>query len=171
MTIPSTEPSYRTIPLSQGQEAIVDASNYEWLNVRKWYAMWDPAKRGFYAVRHGITPQGKDRLVYMHREVLGLKYGDVQEGDHRNREETLDNRIQNLRIVNDQQQQFHKGKYTSNQSGFKGVSKCSDRDAYLACISIDGKTKNLGRRKTPEAAYELYCSAARRLHGEYVCLD
>lgn len=41
----------RRIPLSQGQFAIVDASNYDWLIQWKWYAQWNPKTRSFYAVR------------------------------------------------------------------------------------------------------------------------
>lgn len=170
MTTPSN-PLYREIPLSQGRVALVDVWNFERINAYKWFAMWNPGKRSFYAVRHGEVEPGKDRMVYMHREILGLAYGDPREGDHRDTKATLDNRQANLRIATDQEQQWNRGKNLNNKSGFKGVSFCDRGGAnWCAYISIKGKTKNLGRRYTPEAAFALYCEAARQLHGEYLNL-
>jgi hypothetical protein len=170
MTTPPA-PLYREIPLSQGQVALVDEWNFERLNAHKWYAMWNKGKRTFYAVRHAEVAPGKDRLVYMHREILGLVFRDPIEGDHRETKATLDNRECNLRRASDEQQQWNRGKNANNKTGFKGVSFRADRNYYVAYISINGKTKNLGHRPTARAAHEeLYAQAARRIHGEYLNL-
>ena len=42
--------SYRLIPLTQGQNAIVDVEDFEWLDQWNWCAQW--TGRHFYAVRH-----------------------------------------------------------------------------------------------------------------------
>jgi hypothetical protein len=166
-----THPGSRQIPLSQEKFALVDEADYVSISKHKWYAMENVNSGRFYAVRHSPARDGKSHLIYMHRQILGLGYKDPREGDHRIITETLDNRRSNLRIVTDQQQQWHKGRYKSNKSGFKGVSYCRERGNYLACISIKGRIKNLGRRSTAEEAYALYLSAATAIHGEYLHIE
>lgn len=89
----------RTIPLTQGKVAIVDDSDYEWLNQVKWYLKYVDENR-FYAARHRKI-KGEKKTIYMHRAIMagdldaiGL---DSKEVDHRNRNR-LDNRRENLRI-------------------------------------------------------------------------
>lgn len=81
--------SIRLIPLTQGQNAIVDSTNYEWLNQWNWTAK----KRldTFYARRYE-TQNGKRVTVYMHRLITGI---NSPETDHRNGN-GLDNRRWNL---------------------------------------------------------------------------
>lgn len=47
----SPETSYRIIPLSKGQVAIVDVEDYERLAKYKWHAGWNPHTNSFYAKR------------------------------------------------------------------------------------------------------------------------
>jgi len=85
----------KQIPLTQGQVALVDNTDYDWLNQWKWCAQ---RTRGvFYAVRNSPRKNGKKHQIFMHREILGLRYKDGQEGDHRNHN-TLDNQRENLRV-------------------------------------------------------------------------
>ena len=67
----------KTIPLTQGLVAIVDDKDYELLGQYKWYAHKNTGV--YYAQRRA----GK-RMVSMHREILGLQYGDKQIVDHAN---------------------------------------------------------------------------------------
>jgi hypothetical protein len=59
MTTPS-EQSYRTIPLTQGQFALVDEADYESLAVFKWHAIWNINTKSFYAVRNG------NKIIYLY---------------------------------------------------------------------------------------------------------
>lgn len=88
----------RKIPLTQGQFALVDDEDYAELAQFKWYAAWAPKMWGFYAVRKVRLPGGRQRTESMHRRIVGLKYGDRLQVDHRNHD-TLDNRRANLRAV------------------------------------------------------------------------
>lgn len=157
----------KAIPLTQGQLAIVDVEDYPAIARHLWYAMVGANSPAFYAVRHSPQAEGKNHLIYMAREVLGLVYMDEREADHIDIIATTDNRHKNLRIVNDQQQQWHKRRYVNNRTGFKGVSYCRERGNYLACITINGRTKNLGRRPTAEEAHALYCQAANKIQGQF----
>lgn len=162
VTLPS-ESSYRTIPLSQGQFAIVDAADYEWLNQWKWYAAWRKSIKSFYAARM----EKKTRLVLMHREILGLSKGDKREGDHVESALTLDNRRSNLRVASHAQNSQNKGLQANNKSGFKGVSWAKRQKKWTAHIGANGKHKNLGYFADPEEAHDAYCAAAKALHGEF----
>lgn len=85
MTTPSEE--YRTIPLTKGQVAIVDAADYEWLSQWNWYANYSKTTKHFYAMKWPSTA--------MHRLILGLRAGNPLHGDHANRNThwTIEGRI------------------------------------------------------------------------------
>lgn len=159
------DPSYREIPLTQGQVAIVDATDYEWLMRWKWTAHCDRTKNKsrFYAIR--LTRiGGKQFRVGMHREILGLGHGDKRQSDHINLN-TLDNRRANLRIATSSENGCNRTRRSDNTSGFKGVYPCKNR--WYAQISIRGHQIYLGSFKSPEDAYVAYCDAAARVHGEF----
>lgn len=84
---------YREIPLTQGQVALVDASDYEWLMQWKWFALWNKTSRSFYAARNPKNIDGKRAHIRMNRLILGLEYGDPRMGDHRD-----GNTLNNLRF-------------------------------------------------------------------------
>jgi hypothetical protein len=159
----------KEIQLTQGQFAQVDDADYEWLNQWKWYALWDKTSKSFYAVRSTKVHEcDKRTTVYMHRQILGLDRGDPLTGDHDDHN-TLNNRRYNLRRANKGQQQHNQGICANNTSGLKGVRKHGN--GYRARIGVNGKTKCLGTRPTPEAAYlELWVPAALELHAEFARL-
>ncbi len=164
--MPTPEEEYRTIPLTRGQAAIVDAVDYQRLMTRKWSARLDKHTGTFYALGAIVHSNGVHETLLMHREILGLKKGDKRQGDHRNHD-TLDNRRANLRIASHSENARNRPKHACND-GLKGVSKRKDR--YQAHIRVNGKLIHLGTRDTAEAAYALYCEAAIRLHGEFAHL-
>ena len=137
MTSPSPDPSYREILLTRGQVAIVDVEKFEDLNRHNWYAYWNPSTRSFYAARK----EGQ-AVVYMHREILGLKKGDPRLGEHGQRN-SLDNRRfvdgePNLRISNIAQNQHNTVRRRNNTSGFKGVRLHKRSGKYYAQIMSYG---------------------------------
>lgn len=84
------------IELTQGQQAIVDEDDFEYLNQFNWFAIWSKSSKRFYAQRHkGYDKAHKRIKVSMHRELLQI-YSEVDvvhiNGD------SLDNRKVNLRI-------------------------------------------------------------------------
>ncbi len=172
MTTPSN-PLYREIPLTKGQVAIVDADNYEWLRRYAWSAWWNKGTRSFYARRSGERVNGRNRTVYMHREILGLRHGDIRQGDHVNPGETLRNTNDNLRIATHQENQYNRRRNRESISGYKGVyvDHKKKRNKYIAQITINGENVKLGCRSTAEKAHdELYAPKALRVHGKFTCL-
>jgi hypothetical protein len=162
---------YRTIRLTQGRAAIIDAADYEWLSQWKWCAVENKYRGVFYAVRRSPRKGEEPRHTeIMHRLILGLKYGDCRLGDHINLN-TLDNRRSNLRIASSSQSQCNRGKQKNNSSGFKGVSFDKKMRKWQAYIKINRKRRNLGYFSTSTAAYSAYCVAATELHGEFKRLE
>ena len=57
----------KKIELTQGQVALVDDCDYEYLSQWKWYAAW--MKGGFRAKRNSPTVNGKRKNILMHTIV------------------------------------------------------------------------------------------------------
>lgn len=161
MTTPSQD--YRLIPLTQGQFAKVDAEDYEELSKYKWVAMWSAYTLSYYALRQ-LHVNGKRTSLSMHRQIMGLYLGDKSFCDHISGE-TLDNRRANLRYATRADNCRNARVRRDNTSGFKGVHTVAGR--FVARIQVDGKRISLGMFGTPEEAYQVYCDAAMRYHGEF----
>ena len=135
----------KLIQLTQGQTAVVDEADFELLSRWNWCALWAPSIKSFYAVRRTRDANGKWILLYMHREIFGLK-SRSDEVDHTNHN-TLDNRRKNL-VVTDRR---GNAENMSNQSQYGvGVTQVGNR--FKARVRIDGKLIHLGYYSTPGLA-------------------
>jgi hypothetical protein len=86
--------------------------------------------------------------------------------DHKNLDKT-DNRWCNLRASNNSQNMANTGKYCTNTTGYKGVTKKNKGKPYQASITRRGKYYHLGTYDTPEEAHAAYCQAAKDLFGDF----
>jgi len=155
----------KTIPLTKGQFALVDDSDFEWLSQWKWCC--DHPERGLseaYATRR-VTVGGKRRLLYMHRVILGVASGEV---DHRDRN-GLNNQRHNLRPCTNSQNQMNKP--TRRFDRYKGVHFSRLIKRWVAYISKDHKTIHLGCFDYSTDAAIAYNNKAKELHGEFACLN
>jgi len=150
--------SYRFIPLTKGQNAIVDVEDFEQMNQWNWCAHWNERSQTFYATRNN----GRD--VKMHRVILGCKKGE--EVDHINHN-GLDNRKSNLRKCSSSQNSCNRRMRKDNTSGIKGVYWYKLRAQWKAQIQVNGKNKHLGFFSSKEEAAQIYSEAAKKLHGEF----
>ena len=141
----------KIIPLTKGQVAIVDNEHYDWLNQWKWCANWNPHTRSYYVMRTVRLLTRRWIGVQMHRQILGLEYGDKRQGDHINHV-TLDNRLANLRIVSQNQNQH-------NQRSPKGYSWYKAGNTYRAYIKVNGQQLHLGYFDVPTNAHAAYLAA------------
>lgn len=127
------------IPLTQGQFAIVDAEDYEFLNQWKWYA--ERAENTFYAVRD-IRVDGKKKNVRMHRLVDNTPAGlftDHIDGNG------LNNTKKNLRPVTHQENMINNKRWKQNKSGHRGVSWHKTEKMWYAQITVNSKNIYIGR--------------------------
>jgi hypothetical protein len=153
----------KEISLTRGLFALVDDIDYEWLSRHKWCIA-----PGGYAVRGVPRAEHKEKgtLIYMHREILGLGYGDKRKADHRD-VNRLNNKRENLRVCTQAQNTRNRPIGRDNTSGFKGVSFQAETRKWRASISVNNKGRHLGLFDTPEAAHAAYCEASKKYHGDF----
>ena len=118
----------KRIPLTQGQFAIVDDEDFEWLNQYKWHI--HKGGNTFYAVR-----KLKNRTVSMHRVIMDVLPGEHI--DHRNHK-GFDNRKTNMRICSAAQNQWNQRK------NHLGIFESKYQNKWCASISHNGKRIYLG---------------------------
>ena len=158
----------REIPLTQGKVAIVDAEDYERLSNHRWYASKN--RKRFYAMRDTWVSGKKGPPIKMHREILGLVYGDGRIGDHINRD-SLDNRRCNLREVTHSINNYNCNLKRSNKSGYRGVCWAPREKRWRATIKAEGRQTGCGYYMNPVDAALAYDSAAIKYYGQYAVLN
>lgn len=152
----------RLIPLSQGQFAEVDDSDFCWLSQWKWTAQ--KTDHGFYAMR-----RDKGRLVLMHRLICNTPEGLVTDHIDGNK---LNNQRHNLRPVTQQQNLMNRRGKVRGTSEFKGVwldRNQSGLKKWRSAIRLNGKIKYLGRFYSEAEAGKAYERAAEEYFGEFAC--
>jgi hypothetical protein len=151
----------KEITLTQGKVALVDDADYDWLNQFNWYASRSRDTDNFYAMREDTT----GKVVLMHCEILGLKGVDHRNGNG------LDNRTFNLRPATKTQNNWNRGAYKNNKSGFKGVYWIEGREKWLMAIQANKKRIHGGYFNTDIEAAAAYNYLAKKLHGEFAFLN
>ena len=157
------------IPLTQGQTAIIDAVDVDLVTL-KWCAV--KTRCGNYYAGRSTGHRLSRRIQFMHRVILeralGRELSSDEEVDHIDLDR-LNNRRSNLRAVTTAQNQHNTRRRKDNTSGYKGV--CRAGEQWIATINANGKHYHLGAFDTPEDAYQAYCEAAKKYHGEFARLD
>lgn len=108
-------------------------------------------------------------LFLAHRIAWLVYYGVMPPGivDHIDGN-TLNNKIDNLRLASGSQNCQNTRRRSDNKSGYKGVSWDGINAKWVARIRIPGgKYKNLGRYATPLEAHRAYQVAANETFGEF----
>lgn len=146
----------RTIPLTQGFAALVDADDYdELISLGSWCIIRPfPTSKNIYAGRFMRRDDGTKALIRMHSHLTGWKMVDHINGDG------LDNRRENLRPTDHRRNGLTARLSSRNKSGFKGVHSASN-GKWRAAIS----GRSLGHFDTPEEAAEAYRRAAVEMFG------
>lgn len=153
------------IELTQGQIALVDDCDADLAEI-KWYAQYSAKIKGFYAQR---SPG-----ILMHRVILGRVLGielekrDFVDHIHHN---TLDNRRSELRLATPSQNNINAHMYSTNISGYKGVSFNKQADKWRAFTYYNGVQLYLGSFDTPEDAARAYNEKVVELFGEFAQLN
>lgn len=159
----------KMIALSQGQFAIVDACDYEWLNQWKWYRI----STGYAARVHYLgTINGKKReeMIRMHRLIMSAPKGVDTDHINGNR---LDNRRHNLRLCNRSENQKNSKKRENTTSKYKGVSFNQPAGKWQVHIRDDesGRQRHLGLFSNELEAALAYNSAAIKAFGEFARIN
>lgn len=148
----------RLIPLSQGLFAIVDASDYEWLNQWKWYAF--KGYKTFYAARKEF----RRKTVLMHSMLLP----DAPVTDHIDGN-GLNNARSNLRSATKSQNAANNTQ-RPGKTGYRGVY-AHHTGKYVARIRHGGVGINIGLFSDKVEAAHAWDAAALKYHGEFARLN
>ncbi len=102
-----------------------------------------------------------------HRVAWAMHFGVWPERDidHINRIGS-DNRIANLRLATQSQNNANQGVYCTNRHGTKGVTPLR-HGRWQAQIQVNGKNHYLGSFKSKEDAAAAYAAASHRFFGEF----
>jgi len=152
------------IKLTQGKVAIVDEKNAD-LALLNWYCA------NGYAVRRGDC----DKLEWLHRVVfereLGRELRPGEEVDHIDGN-TVDDRIENLRLATHAQNCANQGKPKGTYSSeYKGVHWNKQNKKWRAQIRVDWKLIHLGYFTDEMDAASAYDEAAMEYFGEFAKLN
>lgn len=106
------------VALTKGAFTLIDLGAKSLVLPWYWYLH---GKNRQYAARRVTTETGDTYISLLHREIMGLERDDPREVDHRDTNQSLDNRKQNLRIVTHLQNSFNSKMRKHNLSGLKGA--------------------------------------------------
>jgi len=142
----------KEIQLTQGQIALVDDDQYEFLMQWKWQAQKDG--NTYYAVRSLSIGNGKQHMIKMHHKIIGSPPKSF-EVDHRNGQ-GLDNQRHNLRFVTHRQNQQNRRNGKKKTSQYSGVYWHKASEKWMARIQINGKENYLGLFVDEFEAFKTY---------------
>jgi AP2 domain len=154
------------IPLSKGRVALVDDRDYERVRRYKWHFT------GRYAQTRTPSPERKHLLL--HRFLLEAPTG-IQV-DHVNGD-PLDCRRNNMRLTDSRGNNRNRRPLAAwngrpPSSKYKGVwYERHGLRSWRAGISVGSRRMYLGRFQSEDEAALAYNAAARRLHGEFACVN
>jgi hypothetical protein len=150
----------KTIPLTQGQVALVDDEDYVKISEFKWRAEKSGSikyKDAFYASRSEHASYKHQRRVHMHRFILNPP--ENMQVDHIDGN-GLNNQKCNLRVVTcreNLQNRHHK-----KTSQYPGVYLYRNK-SWRAQIRVGGVLKDLGCHLSEDAAYDAYLNACKEV--------
>lgn len=110
------------------------------------------------------------KTYFLHRLIMRAKKGEIV--DHKNGD-ILDNRRYNLRVCNPTQSTWNTSKKGGSLSPFKGVSfyDIGNGRPWRSRITVNKKTRQLGRFDSEAGAAKAYDDAAKIHFGEFAKLN
>lgn len=159
-------PSIAIVPLTKGQEAIIDASDIPIVSGFNWNAWWNRHAKSFYATRSTWPngKHGKSIQVFIHREILNAPKS--QDVDHISGD-TLNNIRYQMRLASSQENTWNQKVRSNNTSGAKGVNWMKSSRKWYAYITVNYKKINLGFFDDLSEAISKRQSAEVQFYGEF----
>lgn len=144
-----------------GNYALVDDSDFEWLNQWKWYA--DAIGNVVYASR--CIRNGGKRIIRMHRLILGLSEPSIlcDHVDHNG----LNNQRENLRKCTKSQNAMNGSKRTGTTSKYMGVHWFTSGNKWRVCVGL----KHIGYFNSEIDAARAYNHYAIIYFGQFARLN
>lgn len=147
-------------------EAMIDDEDFELLNAYCWRGVRDSKSGEVFARTDYRYSDGEWRTIAMHRMVMQAK--PLEEIDHREPSETLNNQKSNLRRATRSQNNANRRVGKNNTSGFKNVTRSRLKGKpWLVRVRKDGVLLDFGTYETIAEAAEVAASAMKEMHGEF----
>lgn len=153
----------KEIKLTRGEVALVDDSDFNFLNQWKWHV------RQGHNTRYAVRVVTKRHTVSMHRVIMQVYRKDLLI-DHIDLN-GLNNQKNNLRICDKFQNAKNRRPRKNGSSKYLGVSWCKTSKKWIAQININKKIVHLGRFSSEEEAAKAYDHRARLNHKEFANLN
>jgi len=148
------------IPLTKGQYAMVDAADYPELSKYKWFALFN--RRKVYAARHK-----KEKLVYMHREIMQPPPGMVTDHIDGNGENNCRSNLRNCT----RKENGWNSRGPGSSSGFKNVYYNKEQQRYRSVLGFNGGYIYLGSFDDPVEAARVRDEKAADVYGPYAFIN
>ena len=160
----------KKIKLTQGKISLIDDKDFLLVSKYKWCASYSKLTKTYYALSNRKTKAGKFKTIKMHRIIMAAKSGFFV--DHINHD-TLDNRRNNLRIVNKHQNAMNRKGHDDSLSKYKGVTFNKNKyiQKWQASIMKNYKKIHLGYFTNQRDAAMAYDLAARKHFKHYAFLN
>lgn len=153
----------KLIPLSRGLSAKIDDEDFERVDQFKWCAL--SRHGGFCAVTFLPWENGKRKMLYLHRFILGVEGGLPV--DHINHN-PLDDQKANLRVCTVSQNGMNRtGATVKSKSGVRGVHWHAKWKKWRATIYVNKKNICLGAYDSKEDAGAAHAAARKKYFGEF----
>lgn len=160
------------IKLTRNQLTQID-DRFAHLADLSWQAAWKDGTKSFYAQRSINLGGNKWRAEVLGRRICeeahGRQLSKNEYVDHRNHD-TLDNRLENLRIVSRSENARNRSMASNNTSGFKGVSLKKYKNGnpkWLASCTVENHQYHIGTFHDIHQAAFAYDLSAHKAHGEF----
>ena len=163
---------YVYIALKDGKETLVDAYVYaDRVRHYRWYLRQSSTCEDLFYVGSSRKADGSQKTILLHRLVLGIEDGHRNVAvDHINRN-GLDNRLENLRLCSNAENQLNTRARRGSVSRYKGVTWSKRIEKWGADIQTNGRKIFLGRYSDEHAAAVVHNIAAAFYHGEFANLN
>ena len=156
------------IPLTNGNEAIIDASDAHLVAGIRWRSRPSRRKDGtlktIYACADDYSCRGRRVTFFLHSLLMMARLGDIIDHEDCN---GLNNRRNNLRRASLAENNRNSRRRTDNSSGVKGVWWCTKSQKWRAAIRAEGRRKFLGVFADLSEAATAYAKASQDFHGAF----
>ena len=148
-----------------GIEFYFDKEDYDLIKDYHWM---EKTSNGAGYIYTKVWNNNKARNIFLHRFILERHGFNIENKDidHKNHK-PYDNQKSNLRICEHYENIVACKTYSNNTSGQKGVHWDKTRRKWTATITINKKTKHLGRFDDFDEAVRVRKEAERKYHGEF----
>jgi hypothetical protein len=144
------------------KKVLIDDEDWEKVSKYKWHL--SKQSQGLLYAQTFIYKNGKKIPLKLHRLIMNCpKNKEIDHIDGNG----LNNQKSNLRICTHAENMKNSKKRKDNSSGFKGIHFIKQNKRWQARIQVNRKRMPLGCYKTPELAYQAYCKASKKYHGEF----